>query len=195
MRAPGQVPSLSDIYRTHVRDVGRWAERLAGPEFDLPDMVHEVFEIAQRRLPSYRGDSSMKTWLYGITEKVVRHWRRKDRLRHWLSGSAKDVAKHVPEPGPSQLERLEQKERSARVYRVFDRLPERDREILILFELEELPGHEIAALLGIKVENVWLRLHRARERFLKAFQASEPEINETGASAPRSGDGRYGHAG
>jgi RNA polymerase sigma-70 factor (ECF subfamily) len=195
MRAPSQIPSLSEIYRTYVRDVGRWAERLAGPEFDLPDMVHEVFEIVQRRLPSYRGDSSLKTWLYGITEKVVRHRRRKDRLRHWLSGSAKDVAKYLPAPGPSQLERLEQKERSVRVYRVFDRLPERDREILILFELEELPGAEIAALLGIKLENVWLRMHRARERFLKAFQESESEIGETGAVARPSGDGRYGHAG
>jgi DNA-directed RNA polymerase specialized sigma24 family protein len=81
------------------------------------------------------------------------------------------------------------------VYRVFDRLPERDREILILFELEELPGAEIAALLDIKLENVWLRMHRARERFLKAFQESESEIGETGAVARPSGDGRYGHAG
>ena len=195
MRAPAQVPSLSEIYRTYVRDVGRWAERLAGPEFDLPDMVHEVFEIAQRRLPSFRGDSSLRTWLYGITEKVVRHRRRKDRLRHWLSGSAKDVTRHLPEPGPNQLERLEQRERSAHVYRVFDRLPERDREILILFELEELPGAEIAALLGIKVENVWLRMHRARERFLRAFKESEPDLGETGADGRQSGDGRYGHAG
>ena len=128
MRAAAEIPDLSAIYRAHVRDVGRWAERLAGPGFDVPDMVHEVFEIAQRRLPSFRGDSSVKTWLYGITEKVVRHRRRKDRLRLWLSGSARDVGRHLPGPGPSQ----------------------------------ELPGDEIAALLGIKVENVWLRMPRAR---------------------------------
>jgi RNA polymerase sigma-70 factor (ECF subfamily) len=195
MRASAEVPDLSEIYRTHVRDVGRWTERLAGPGFDLPDMVHEVFEIAQRRLPSFRGDSSVKTWLFGITEKVVRHRRRKDRLRHWLSGSAMNAALHLPEPEPSQHERLEQKERIACVYRVLDRLSERDREILILFELEELPGDQIAVLLGIKVGNVWLRMHRARERFLKAFRQSEPEIGETGAITRRSGDGRYGHAG
>ena len=195
MRAADPHPQLAEIYRTYVRDVGRWVERLAGPGFDLPDMVHEVFVIAQRRLPSFRGDSSVKTWLYGITEKVVRHRRRKDRLRHWLSGSGRDVAKHLPAPGPNQLARLEQEERRARVYRVFDRLPERDREILILFEIEELPGTEIAALLGIKVENVWLRLHRARERFLKAFQAFEAEFGETVEGTPGSDDGRYGHAG
>jgi RNA polymerase sigma-70 factor (ECF subfamily) len=188
-----QPPDLSTVYRTHVRDVARWAERLAGPGFDLPDLVHEVFEIAQRRLPSFRGDSSMATWLFGITEKVVRHRRRKDRLRHWLAGSASDVARNVPAPGPNQHEQLEKKERIARVYRVLDRLPERDRQILILFELEELSGEEIAGLLGVKVGNVWLRMHRARERFLKVLQEIEPEIATVDAN--RLGNGRYGHAG
>jgi RNA polymerase sigma-70 factor, ECF subfamily len=193
MSVLAERPDLATLYRTHVRDVARWAERLAGPGFDLPDVVHEVFEIAQRRLPGFRGDSSLSTWLFGITEKVVRHRRRKDRLRHWLVGSANDAAKHVPAPGPSQLEQLEKKERIERVYRVLDRLPERDRQILILFELEELAGDQIAALLGIKVSNVWLRMHRARERFLRVFQESEPEI--AAAEAMGSGNGRYGHAG
>lgn len=187
------LPDLSTIYRTHVRDVARWAERLAGHGFDLPDIVHEVFEIAQRRLPSFRGDSSLATWLFGITERVVRHRRRKDRLRHWLAGSARDVGRELPAPGPSQFEQLERKERVARVYRVLDCLSERDRQILILFELEALSGEQIAALLGIKVGNVWLRMHRARERFLKAFQEVEPDLAATDAG--RIGNGRYGHAG
>ncbi len=194
MPVSAHIPTLADIYRTHVRDVARWAERLAGPGFDLPDMVHEVFEIVQRQLPAFRGDSTLATWLFGITEKVVRHRRRKDRLRHWLSGSASDAARHVPAPGPGPHECLEQKERVALIYRVLDRLSERDREILILFELEELPGETIARLLGIKVANVWVRMHRARGRFLKAFQDIEPMLGD--AEAPRrAGDGRCGHAG
>jgi len=81
------------------------------------------------------------------------------------------------------------------VYRVLERLPARDREILILFELEELSGGEIAALLGIKVENLWLRMHRARARFLKLFQASEGETGNADVTSPKSSDGRCGHAG
>jgi RNA polymerase sigma-70 factor (ECF subfamily) len=192
MQARVDLPDLSTIYRTHVRDVARWAERLAGPGFDLPDLVHEVFEIVQRRLPSFRGDSSLATWLFGITEKVVRHRRRKDRLRHWLTGSANDLAYAAPQP--NQHEQLERKERIARVYRVLDQLPERDRKVLILFELEELSGEQVAALLGIKVGNVWLRLHRARERFLRVFQLSEA-MAASDAIAKQSGHGRYGHAG
>ena len=123
----------------------------------------------------------------------MRHRRRKDRLRHWLAGSASDVGRKLPAQPPTQLEDLERKERIARVYRVLDRLSDADRQILILFELEEMSGEQIAALLGIKVGNVWLRMHRARERFLKAFQASEPEAAATDAGG--FGNGRYGHAG
>ncbi len=194
MRPSGAI-DLTELYRAHVHDVGRWAERLAGPGFDLPDLVHEVFEIAQRRLPSFRGDSSVKTWLYGITEKVVRHRRRKDRLRQWLSGQASEVFRHLPAPGPSQHEHLEQKERSARVYSVLDRLPERDRELLILFEIEELAGGEIASLLGMKVANVWLRLHRARARFLQLFRELDPDLGDIDAQEGQPKSGRYGHAG
>ena len=44
-------------------------------------------------------------------------------------------------------------------------------------------------------ENLWLRLHRARARFLKTFQEIEAESGETDAQARRPSDGRYGHAG
>ncbi len=195
MTAQPAAADLAQIYRAHVRDVGRWAERMAGPGFDVPDIVSEVFEIVQRRLPSFRGDSSLKTWLWGITDKVVRHRRRKDRLRHWLWPSSKDPTRHLPALGPSQHERLEEKERQARVYQVLDRLSERDRQILILFEVEELSGAEIAVLLGISVNNVWLRMHRARARFLKVFRECEPEIVDVNPDARGSADGRCGHAG
>jgi RNA polymerase sigma-70 factor (ECF subfamily) len=194
MHQSAEPPDLATLYRTHVRDVARWAERLAGPGFDLPDIVHEVFEIAQRRLPSFRAESSAATWLFGITEKVVRHRRRVDRLRHWLSWSGKDQTKQFPAPDPSQMERLEQSERIALVYRVLDRLSQQDRKMLILFELEELPGEQLAALLGIRVQAVWLRLHRARKRFLKVYQEVEGEMGWAGNLARQADDRRYGHA-
>lgn len=194
MLAPGPNHDLATLYRTHVRDVARWAERLAGPGFDLPDLVHEVFEIAQRRLPSFRGDSSPATWLFGITEHVVRHRRRVDRLRHWLLGAGQDPTRHIPAPGPGQDERLLQGERKAAVYQVLDRLSHDDRKILILFELDERSGEQIAGLLGIRVQLVWLRLHRARKRFLKLYQESELGRDEV-EDGTRQAERRYRHAG
>jgi len=169
------------IYRMQVHQVARWVARLGGPALDLEDTVHEVFAVACRRLSSFRGESSMSTWLFGITDKVVRHRRRKERWWRWLSGSANATAGHVAGAGPDPLRVVEQNQTARDVYRILDLLPEGDRRILILFELEELAAYEVAALLGIKAANARLRRHRARARFLHVYRREFPssEANVT----------------
>jgi RNA polymerase sigma-70 factor, ECF subfamily len=166
------------VYQTHVHQVARWAARLGGPALDLEDTVHEVFAVACRRLSSFRGESSLSTWLFGITDKVVRHRRRKERWWRWLSGSASQTADQLAAAGPNPLRVVEQDQIARDVYRVLDRLPDSDRRILILFELEELAAYEVAALLGIKVANARVRRHRARARFLKIYQQEFPVCAE-----------------
>ena len=166
-------PDVGSLYRAHVRLVARWAERLAGPTLEVEDIVHEVFTIAHERIHGFRGDSSITTWLFGITDKVVRHRRRKERWRRWLSGTADETAGHLPSPAQDPLRAVERAQSHARVYAVLDRLGERDRKILILCELEELPYDEVAALLGITPANARLRLHRARARFCQAHEKLE----------------------
>jgi RNA polymerase sigma-70 factor (ECF subfamily) len=162
------------LYRMHVHQVGRWAARLGGPALDLEDTVHEVFAVAYARLASFRGDSTLATWLFGITDKVVRHRRRKERWWRWLSGSADETAGHLPAPGPDPLRAAEQSQTAKSVYRVLDRLADGDRRVLILFELEEMSADEVGELLGIKPANARLRRHRARARFLRAYEREFP---------------------
>lgn len=163
-------PEGETLYRTHVRSVARWAERLAGPELDVEDIVHEVFTIAYERVSGFRGDSSLATWLFGITDKVVRHRRRKDRWRRWLRGSADEAAGHLPTTAQDPLRVVERQEAAARVYAILNTLADRDRQILILCELEEMRAEEVGKLLGIAPGNARLRLHRARSRFAHAHQ-------------------------
>jgi RNA polymerase sigma-70 factor (ECF subfamily) len=169
---PAVKPSPTDVgslYRAHVRQVARWAERLAGPTLDVEDIVHEVFAIAHERIHGFRGDASITTWLFAITDKVVRHRRRKERWRRWLSGSANETAGHLASPTHDPLRAYERTQAHAQVYAILDRLGQRDRKILILCELEELPYDDVAALLGITPANARLRLHRARARFCQAY--------------------------
>ena len=162
------------MYRMHVHQVARWTARLGGPSLDVEDIVHEVFAIACKRLSAFRGESSVSTWLFGITDKVVRHRRRKERWWRWLSGSADETAGHLPAPGPDPLRAAEQKQTARSVYRTLDQLADSDRRILILFELEEMSADEVGELLGIKPANARLRLHRARARFLRVYEREFP---------------------
>ena len=177
----------NSLYRTHVHLVGRWAARLGGPALDLEDTVHEVFAIACARLAGFRGDSTVATWLFGITDKVVRHRRRKERWWRWLSGSADETAGHMPAPGPDPLRTAEQNQTAQSVYRVLDQLADGDRRILILFELEELSADEVGKLLDIKPANARLRLHRARARFVRVYERAfgSSDMHDTKATSAR----------
>ena len=166
------------LYRRHARDVGRWASRLCGPDIDVEDIVHEVFLVAHKRRHTFRGTSKPSTWLYGITLRVVSDRRRARTWRRWFGLSASD--RREGEPGvdaaagePSALDRLEGEQARRQVYDILDGLKEEHRTVLVLFELEGMPGQEIAAVTGTTVANVWVRLFRARKEFTKRFLARE----------------------
>ena len=102
---------LDRIYEHHVADVHRWVRRLAGPRDDVEDLVHEVFLVAVRRRGEFRGDGKVTTWLFRITELIVKERRHREHTRRWLFARHGDdlVTKGVPVVTP--LEDIEQRER------------------------------------------------------------------------------------
>jgi RNA polymerase sigma factor (sigma-70 family) len=159
-----EAVDIDALYRLHARTVARWALRLGGPQIDAEDVMQEVFVVAKRRLRTFEARARITTWLFRTTEKVVRATRRRTRLRRLLA---------LPDPPedrtadtrPDPLETALRDETCRRVYRILDRLPDRHRRVLILFELEGLATQEISDLLEIKAATVRVWLHRARARF------------------------------
>jgi RNA polymerase sigma-70 factor (ECF subfamily) len=167
IESPSGVPDLETLYRTHATAVARWAAKLAGPLVDVDDLVHEIFLVVRRRLPEFRGDAKVTTWLYRITERVAQESRRKDRFRRWFSRARHlEIERTTAPPHLTPLDEVERRQSGATVYRILDRLPAKYRNVLILFELEELSGEEIATLTGLNPATVWVHLHRARARFI-----------------------------
>ena len=171
----GPKVALAEVYRQYAPLVARWAYRMGGPNIDVEEIVQEVFLAVHRKLAGFRGDSSLSTWLYRITQNTIRHRRRKERWRAWLAGSPEDYAAEVPSTS-SASEALDQRQSTERVYRVLAKMKERHREVLVLFEIEEHSGEEIAELTGAKIATVWVWLHRARAEFAKRLAELEPEL-------------------
>lgn len=171
MPAEEAVVDVAVLYRAHAAKVARWAARLGGPGTDVEDVVQEVFLVANRRLTTFDGDAKVTTWLFRATQRIVLATRRKQRLRRWLLRTPEGARAGLGAAGPTPSEALERQEDIEGVYRALDRMPERLRSILILFELEGLGTQEIATLTGVKVGTVRVRLFRARAKFLEAHQA------------------------
>ncbi len=149
------APTFEAIYLEHAPSVLRWVRRLAGPGADVEDLAQEVFLRVHRSLPTFRGESQARTWLYRIVVRVVMRQRRR-RLRLAQEDELS------PSPRPSPEDELGARRSEAILYRALDQLDPRQRALLVAFELEELTGTEIAAALGIKRSTLWVQLHRAR---------------------------------
>jgi RNA polymerase sigma-70 factor (ECF subfamily) len=172
---------LGAVYRQHAQRVARWSARLGGPSLDVEDTVQEVFLVVQRLLPEFRGDAELTTWLYRITENVVRHRRRKERIRRWLGGSADEVAGRLASSRPTPAEDVERRDAERLVYAALDGMKHKYRTVIILFELEGLAGEEVAELVGAKVDTVWVWLHRARAQLAERLE--KIERTQKGAAA------------
>jgi RNA polymerase sigma-70 factor (ECF subfamily) len=153
------------MYERYAPDVERWVQRLAGPRADIEDLIHDVFVVALRRRAEFRGEASPRTWLFRITHHVVRNRRHRDFIRRLLFVRHASALAASPAAGTA-LDEIERSEQCARLYAALDRLPDDYRTALVLYELEGLPGAEVAELVGVDVGTLWVRLHRARAKLL-----------------------------
>jgi RNA polymerase sigma-70 factor (ECF subfamily) len=160
--------------------VRRWALVRTGNAADADDLTQDVLMHMIRRLERYQARSAFTTWLYAITRNAahdqLRARRRRERIRTDARWTAEAGAGDPPDPvgstGRSSL--------AETALRLFRELPERQREVFDLAELQGLTGPEIGERLGIAASTVRVNLLRARralrERLLELDPLAEEEI-------------------
>jgi RNA polymerase sigma-70 factor (ECF subfamily) len=159
-------PGFDAVYRDYFPFVWRSAKRLGAHEAALDDLVQEVFVIVHRRLADFAGRSALRTWLFGITLRVVRDHRRSlARKSHPGSVEPDSLESGASDPG----EALEKAEAMRLLHSVLNELEDRRREVFVMSELEQLPIGDIAGLLGINVNAAYARVRVARQAFERAL--------------------------
>ncbi len=154
------VPSFREVYDRYFPFVWRSAANRGVPVAALDDVVQEVFIVIHRKLPEFEARSSVRTWLAGITRRVVADYVRKR--------GNQPVAHEPLEREPAAAAGVESIERKAAL-EVLDallaKMSEEQREVFLLHEIEHLSGAEIAELTEINENTVWTRLRAARRIF------------------------------
>jgi RNA polymerase sigma-70 factor (ECF subfamily) len=159
---PGSRLDFDDVYREHFSFVWRSARRLGVRAAAIDDVAQEVFVIVHRRLADFEGRSSLRTWLFGITLRVVRDHKR-SAARKAADGSVDLDAIEAPAAGPA--ESMEKAEAVRLLHRVLDEMDDERREIFVMAELESLSIPEAAEELGLNVNTAYARLRAARQAF------------------------------
>ncbi|HKP61749.1 MAG TPA: sigma-70 family RNA polymerase sigma factor [Polyangiales bacterium] len=151
------------IYDAHLDFVWRSLRRLGVRQADAMDQTQKVFLTAHAKLAEFQGRSRLRTWLFAICQRVASDYRRSAPLRREVTTDAAEIdllSAHADD-------RSEARQRAHLAEAILDKLPEPQRLVFMLFELEELSGDEIAGLLGISVGTVRSRLRLARETFAR----------------------------
>lgn len=150
------------VVREHTALVERVLLRSGVAERDLPDARQEVFLVVLRKLAGFEHRSLLTTWLYRIAIRVASQYRR--RAYHRREALAAEPAEELA--SDDTLAALELRDDFALALAALQRMDEAKREVLVLYELEELPMAEVAARLRCPLKTAFSRLYAARREVL-----------------------------
>jgi RNA polymerase sigma-70 factor (ECF subfamily) len=164
----GDASALGALFdRFHVA-VYRFAGRLPmTDELARDDLVQATFLDVRRAAASFRGTSSVKTWILGIAANIARHTLRSEHRRRAHQAGYLERMTAAPELLDAQLER---RKLLARIAEALAELPRDQQVAFILCDLEQLPGVEVARVLEIPEGTLWRRLHTARKAMRAAIE-------------------------
>jgi RNA polymerase sigma-70 factor, ECF subfamily len=160
--------AMAELFDRYCEAVHRFLSRVVGAgSADVDDMVHTTFLEALRSVGRFRGQSSVKTWLFGIAANVGRHHirdqvRRRSFLRAW--------AEREPAPGRTPDHAAEHRQAVERVGVALSQLPYDLRAAFVLCDLEEMSGADAAAALDVRPGTLGRRLFEARRALRTAVE-------------------------
>ena len=160
----------TDAFEAQRPRLTRLAYRMLGSVAEAEDAVQDALLAAWKNLSGYRGDASLKTWLFRITINVCRRRRERQRARGQLAGALQALF-HLG-AGPVQPEEVVIRgETCTAVRRAITALDEKHRLPVVLFYDHDLSIAEIAHTLGLPQGTVLSRLHTARAKLRRTLEA------------------------
>ena len=176
---------FEQIYAEFQPKIHRYMIRMVG-ELEAEDLTQEVFVKLSQALNTFRGEAKLSTWVYRIatnaaldrlrSPKFQKEEKDLSEARRVANGEAEIVDRNTwtGEQIPLVEQQVYRKEMADCLQSYIRQLPEIYRTILVLSHMEELGNQEIADVLGLTLETVKIRLHRARELLRRELAGNCP---------------------
>ncbi len=179
----GDREALERLLARHQRRVYRFGLKMCRDEEDAKDVLQETLLAVARNVKDFRGASAVSTWLYTIARSFCIKKRRRSKFapeqeESLEAGPEGGDAGRVADPARGPEESLAGRQIEAALEEAIGALAPMYREVLVLRDVEGLSAAEVAEVLGLRVEAVKSRLHRARvavrERVAPLLGVPEP---------------------
>ena len=169
MQQAEQTCRFEELYRTYFQQVVNYLNAKIGNYHDAEDLASGIFEYCYRQLPSFDPEkASLKTWLYVIVNSRYKNYLRDRRafedVEDYMDFTASDDA-----PLEQAMEAEEERKWLARA---LEMLPERNKQIVVMYYFTELNSAQIAQRMKMTESNVRVQLFRAMKRLQELSQVS-----------------------
>jgi RNA polymerase sigma-70 factor (ECF subfamily) len=156
--------NFDELFEANYGFVCRVLHSMGVDAASVEDLAQDVFVVLHRRLSEYDEQRDVRSWLWGIARRVASmHERTSFRAQRKLRAIPDAPLPRRPD------ERVELREDAEFVREVLAAMPDEQREVFVLTEIEAMSAPQIAEALGLKLNTVYSRLRTARERFKDAL--------------------------
>ncbi|MDD2573970.1 MAG: sigma-70 family RNA polymerase sigma factor [Firmicutes bacterium] len=167
---------ITFLYELHRKPIFGYFLRMTGSKEEASELTQETFYQACLSLYRFKGEASLKTWLFSIARNVyLKFVREKGKRKEMIREGP--FSENLPAPGspdPS-AEALILKEEHERIRKGLARIPEKDRTIIILKEFQGLSYEEVATVFDQTVNWARVNFFRAKKRLVNIY--SEQEVD------------------
>jgi len=165
---------IDKLYQQYSKKIRIYLARFVN-ETDAEDLMQEVFFKVSDSIDKFRGEASIKTWIYRIATNVAKDYLKSKSHKiiskqTSISESELEECDVLFEPNKSVDDEIDAKERAKCIKEFIDRLPINYSGILFLSELENLSNKEVAKIMDLSTGTVKVRLHRAKARLKKELE-------------------------
>lgn len=168
----GDMQAFAELYNCYHRRVYSLCLRMTGNVAEAEDLAQEVFVHVYHKIGSFRGESTMTTWLHRVTiNNVLMHFRKNSVRRERTTEDGE-----TPEPVVKANKTRQQTPLLDRIAleRAIAQLSPGYRAVLILHDVEGYEHHEIARICGNSIGTSKSQLHKARKRLYALLQGTGP---------------------
>lgn len=162
----GDGAALETLLDRHQAQIYRFGVKMCRDPEDAKDVLQDTLLAMARNVRDFRGASSLSTWLYTIARSFCIKKRRRSKLgpdrQRSLDAEAAGEAARLEDPAQGPDRSLASKQVEHALEQAIAALEPMYREVLVLRDIEGLTAPEVAEVLGITVQAVKSRLHRAR---------------------------------
>jgi RNA polymerase sigma-70 factor (ECF subfamily) len=166
----GDLAAFEEVYKAHAARLFGLAVRMVGNPADAEDLLQEIFLSAHRKLDSFRGDSTLGTWLYRLATNQCLDYLRSRAARAGRLTDALDDEPGLQDEGSRGL--ADRTVTKMDLERALAKLPEGCRAAFVLYDVEGLEHREVADILGIAEGTSKSQVHKARLRLRSLLSGS-----------------------